>query len=70
MARRLKREEVMTIQVVHERGCSNREIARTLGIDEKAVRYRLGRLQGEVRDGRSDKPFSTLACHGDGCSAG
>ena len=43
MGRRLKREEVMTIQVLRERGCSNREIARKLGIDEKAVRYRVGK---------------------------
>ena len=50
MGRRLREEEVMTIRVLHERGCSNRGIARTLGVDEKAVRYRLGRL----RDGRPD----------------
>ena len=47
----------MTIQVLHERGCSNREIARQLGIDEKAVRYRLGRLASEARDGRGEKAF-------------
>ena len=44
MGRRLREEEVMTIQVLHERGCSNREIARKLGIREGAVRYRLARL--------------------------
>jgi DNA-binding NarL/FixJ family response regulator len=27
-----------------ERGCSKRAIARQLGVDEKAVRYRLARL--------------------------
>ena len=47
----------MTIQVLHERGCSNREIARKLGIDEKAVRYRLRRLRDGAKDGRSEKPF-------------
>jgi len=45
----------MTIQVLRERGCSKRAIARQLGVDEKAVRYRLGR-QG-APDGRADKPF-------------
>ena len=44
MERRLRQEEVMTIEVLYERGCSNRAIARTLGVDEKAVRYRLSRL--------------------------
>jgi transposase len=56
MERRLRREEVMTIEVLHERGCSNREIARTLRVDEKAVRYRLGRLREGRPDGRADKP--------------
>lgn len=41
MTRRLKREEVMTIGVLHERGMAKRAIARQLGVDEKAVRYRL-----------------------------
>jgi len=63
MGRRLREEEVMTIQVLHERGCSNREIARKLGIDEKAVRYRLARLASETTDGRGDKPFRAEALH-------
>jgi len=53
----------MTIQVLHERGCSNREIARQLGIDEKAVRYRLSRLASGARDGRSEKPFRAEVLH-------
>jgi transposase len=57
MGRRLREEEVMTIEVLHERGCANREIARQLGIDEKAVRYRLARRASGATDGRSDKPF-------------
>jgi hypothetical protein len=44
----------MTIEVLHERGCGNREIARQLGIDEKAVRYRLARRASGARDGRAD----------------
>ena len=51
----------MTIQVLHERGCSNREIARKLRIDEKAVRYRLGRIAQGAPDGRADKPFRAEA---------
>jgi transposase len=61
MSRRLREEEVMTMQVLHERGCSKRAIARTLGVDEKAVRYRLQRLRDGVLDGRRDKPFRAEA---------
>jgi hypothetical protein len=52
----------MTIGVLHERGCSNRAIARTLGVDEKAVRYRLERLRSGIREGsaRAD-PEKALA---------
>ncbi len=53
----------MTIEVLHERGCSNREIARQLGIRESAVRYRLKRLAEGARDGRSGKPFLAEAVH-------
>ena len=56
MGRRLRKEEVMRIEVLHGRGCSNREIAWKLGVDEKAVRYRLSRLVSEAVDGRSEKP--------------
>jgi DNA-binding NarL/FixJ family response regulator len=41
MGHPLRREEVKTIEVLAERGCSRREIARQLGVDEKTVRYRL-----------------------------
>jgi len=61
MGRRLREEEVMTIQVLHERGSSNRAIARTLGVSEKAVRYRLARLRSGDRDRRRDKVFRAEA---------
>jgi transposase len=61
MGRRLKREEVMTIQVLHERGLSNRAIARQLGIRENAVRYRLQREAEGQPDGRREKPFRAEA---------
>jgi transposase len=51
----------MTIEVLHERGCSNREIARKLGVNEKTVRYRLGRLAEGAADGRADKAFAAEA---------
>ncbi|MEJ2337191.1 MAG: IS21 family transposase [Gemmatimonadales bacterium] len=53
----------MTIRVLHERGCSNREVARQLGIRESAVRYRLARLASGATDGRSEKPFLAEALH-------
>jgi transposase len=37
---------------------SNRAIARQLGVDEKAVRYRLGRIAAKARDGRADQVSS------------
>jgi len=57
MGRRLRGAEVTTIQVLHERGLSNRAIARQLGVQEHTVRYRLGRLAGGQPDGRAGKPF-------------
>jgi len=48
----------MTIGVLHERGLSNRAIARQLGVHEHAVRYRLARMASGARDGRADRPRS------------
>ena len=48
----------MTIEVLHERGMSNRAIARQLGIHENAVRYRLQRLASGAVDRRSEKTHS------------
>jgi transposase len=61
MERRLTTEEAMTIEVLHARGVAKRAIARQLGVDEKAVRYRLlhPRRPGE-RDGRA-KPHRAEA---------
>jgi transposase-like protein len=60
--RRLRREEVMTIGVLRERGVSQRAIARQLGVHENAVRYWLKRLATQARDRRSDE-VSTVAAH-------
>jgi transposase len=48
----------MTIEVLHERGLSNRAIARQLGVHEHAVRYRLRRQASGAADGRREKPFA------------
>jgi transposase len=48
----------MTIEVLHERGLSNRAIARQLGVHEHAVRYRLRRQASGAVDGRSGKARS------------
>ena len=53
MERRLREEEVVTIEVLHERGVSNRAIARQLGVSEHAIRYRLRRQSEDRPDGRA-----------------
>jgi IS30 family transposase len=54
----------MTIQVLHERGVSNRAIGRQLGVDERTVRYRLQRAAEDRPDGRSEKVFRAEAVAG------
>ena len=51
----------MTIRVLAEKDQNHCEIARTLGVMEGAVRYRLRRLKEGARDGRADKPFQAEA---------
>jgi transposase len=50
---RLREEERVTIEVLADKGQSNREIARTLGVTEGAVRYRLRRREAGAADGRA-----------------
>jgi transposase len=45
-------EQIVTIQVLHERGESQRESARILGVSEGAVRYHLRRARDGAADGR------------------
>jgi transposase len=59
---RLRREEVVTIQVLKEKGQANTQIAQTLGITEGAVRHHV-RRQGR-EDGRKGKPAKADAVAG------
>lgn len=54
---RLSKEEVVTIRVLADRGQTNCEIARTVGVTESTVRYHLKRAREGAEDGRQDKPF-------------
>lgn len=54
MPPKLTAEEIVTLQVLKQKGQSQMQIAQTLGVTEGAVRYHL-RRQGQ-QDGRKDKP--------------
>jgi transposase len=54
MAPKLTPEEIVTLQVLKDKGQPHTRIAQTLGVTEGAVRYHL-RRQGR-QDGRKDKP--------------
>ena len=56
MARKLSQEEIVTLRTLNEKGQSNVEIGRTLGVSEGAVRYHLRRAVTGVADGRRNKP--------------
>ena len=50
---RLSKEDVVTIPVLKRRGQSASKIARTLGVTEGTVRYRVKRAEAGAADGRS-----------------
>jgi hypothetical protein len=54
---RLRKEEVVTVRVLAEKGQNHCEIARTVGVTEGTVRYHLRRAAEGAEDGRKDKPF-------------
>jgi len=64
MARRLRREEIVTIQVLAEKGQNNCEIARTLGVTEGTVRYHRKRQAEGAVDGRSEQPHKAASLAG------
>ena len=55
MPSRLRREEIVTIQVLHDTGQGNTQIAQTLGVTEGDVRYHLGRAASGAADGRQNQ---------------
>jgi transposase len=57
MGRRLRREEIVTIEVLAEKEQNHCEIARTLGVTEGTVRHHLKRAAEGARDGRKDRPY-------------
>jgi len=58
---RLRNEEIMTIQVLAQKGVAHTEVARQLGVSEGTVRYHLRRQAAGASDGRKDKPFAAEA---------
>jgi transposase len=55
MSSRLRKEEIVTIHVLAEKGETKSAIARILGVCEGTVRYHLKRLAECKKDGRKDK---------------
>lgn len=49
---KLTREQLVTIEVLQERGQSHRQTARILGVSEGVVRYHLRRARDGAADGR------------------
>src|SRR5262245_9488338 len=49
---KLTREQIVTIEVLQQRGQSQSQTARILGVSEGAVRYHLRRAQAGAADGR------------------
>lgn len=54
MARRLRKEEVVTIEVLADKGLWKRAIARQLGVADRTVRYHLEPQADGAVDGRKD----------------
>jgi DNA-binding NarL/FixJ family response regulator len=61
MPKHLRKEEIVTIQVLNEKGENNCQVARLLGVSESTVRYHLGRAASGAVDGRQNKPFKAEA---------
>jgi transposase len=61
MPKHLRREEIVTIQVLNVKGENNCQVARLLGVSEGTVRYHLRRTASGAIDGRCNKPFRAKA---------
>lgn len=57
MPAKLRPKEIVTMEVLHDKGVANTEIARALGVTEGTVRYRLERQAKGAIDGRRQKLF-------------
>jgi transposase len=57
MPRRLRKEEVVTVQVLAEKGQNHCEIGRVLGVTEGTVRYHLRRASAGAKDRRKERAF-------------
>lgn len=57
MRPKLRREEIVTIQVLNDKGVPNTEVARQLGVTEGTVRYHVQRAAQGANDGRRQKLF-------------
>ncbi len=49
---KLRKEEIVTLQVLKQKGESNQAIGQRLGVTEGAVRYHLSRARLNAPDGR------------------
>lgn len=58
---KLRSEEIVTLGVMKDKGVSNCQIARTLGVTEGNVRYHVRRAAAGATDGRKNKPFKAAA---------
>ena len=58
---RLRKEEIVTIQVLAQKGVPKAEVARKLGVSEGTVSYHLRRQAAGAEDGRADKAFLAQA---------
>jgi transposase len=61
---RLRKDEIVTLQVLFEHGSTPSAIARELGVVEGTVRYHLRRAAAGAADGRAGKPFRAAALAG------
>lgn len=57
MPAQLRLEEIVTMEVLNDKGVSKCEIARKLGVTEGAVRYQLKRMASGAQDGRKKQEF-------------
>jgi DNA-directed RNA polymerase specialized sigma24 family protein len=53
---KLSPEERVALSTLKQKGQSNAQIARTLGVTEGAIRYRLRRAAAPAEDRRRNKP--------------